>query len=371
MECCKRLCCPLNWIKLDFNEQKYMNSTSRQTQQFLVKRKTLIRTVLVLNILSIISDIAETIQTYTSSDFSVLTGSSFNKLIAIDSIMLILKFITGILLLFFAQYHWEKYNWSTFFTCIAGIITFYFQMFIMIEPAYDIIDLDTNSIVEPAVKVIFSVKVIFYYFKMFLPCIMLINSILFAVDNLSQIFSDSGELKIVNKILVAIYIPVFTMLFFIVYQLITNFINFREDIINTYGSWLEWIPEFNNLYLILGVIAWILYTIKILTTLLSHPSKPYIELSVNLVLLSVIIILLYKFMKNSVIGIISFMIQTYFSYLSISIVTNDFVMFVLLKWKNENNLSADSFDKDIKGVNQTANNTIEFENLQTITSTFV
>lgn len=348
MEWCKRLCCPINWTTVSQEERTTIGASTECFPRFLLKRKTLLQIVFVLNILYNISDIVELSNISKYSDDTQLTDSSFSKFVAIIVILFIIN-LARTVLLFLAQYNWNKYKFSIMMIGISGIVTLYLQIFIMFAPIDSLVETKGDIIEKSGNYLIIMINMLYFYIQLFMPSIMLINSILFATDNLTSIFNDSGELKIINKVLVAIYVPVYTILFLIIYQIATSIIH---------------ISGFPQLYITLGVIVWLLYTLKVLSTLFQHPKKWYAETIINITLLIIVYILLSKLLgKDVVIMLIKTLLQMYISYLSISVATNDFIMYILMTFRNKDNTLLDSFIHDVKNTRTNTQTAIEFENL--------
>lgn len=307
-------------VTVSQKEDLLIGNLSDISKKFIVRRKTILTVIAVITTISTILSIVDVINMYTSLNIEdpIITGKSINYLLMLDIFSLLIVLLkSGFLWL--ARYNWNNYKKSSTCILISGFFCLYIQLLELFIPLRKIITLNDDSNFADNFSLFYSIanillnKIVYYF-----PSIFLIQSIIGRTNVLMMIFTDSCIFMILYKTLVAIYIPLYTIIIGLIFQLTVDVLLF---------------------------FIWLLYTIQLLLPLIAMQWKTMIETLISIILLILSYILLDTYNYN----LIQILIQSFFGYLFISVVLSDYIIRVIMNHRlnNEKTTLIETFIEDI------------------------
>ena len=184
---------------------------TRESLQILLKRKTLIGWILIANTASFVWAIVDTVSNYREFS-SEIPSSLVNSSLTIDIIILIADGIR-VLMLGMAQYWWNQYYKSAKFIKVAGFVMIYLPLIYLFFPFIKIFNFDEYH------HYLIQIQIYYDLFLTVMPNLLLIQSVLSTSNTLIPMFINTHEFNLLSQVLLAIYIPVYSIALGIIFQL--------------------------------------------------------------------------------------------------------------------------------------------------------
>ena len=138
-----------------------------------------------------------------------------NKWLYISEILL---YVIHLSLMILAEYYWKDYKKSSIFTIISGIIIVFLHPLILYIHYRNIINIG-DDIVDDFTEFGIVLQVFYKIVNFIIPNLLLIQSMINTFSKLACIFTDSYELMFAKYILLMVYIPLYTIIFGLLYHI--------------------------------------------------------------------------------------------------------------------------------------------------------